>query len=87
MSSVTIFGTPDEEAKIKSFSGTSKGGKHTIRIELEMTDAWRFGHYLEQLDETQKAQNPPKASPSKPTKSKQLALPAPSARLLPPNEN
>lgn len=87
MSSVTIFGTPDEEAKIKSFSGTSKGGKHTIRIELEMTDAWRFGHYLEQLQETQKAQNPPKDPSSKTTKSKRLALPAPPSRLLPPNEN
>jgi hypothetical protein len=66
------------EARVKSFSGASKGGKSTIRIEIEVTDAERFGHIMWELGEASK---PPKPKPKALPKA-QLALPSPGPRLF-----
>lgn len=76
MTMFSVFGDPDEKLRIKSFSGASKNGKHTVRIEIETNDTYYFGAALKELEEVQKAQRTPKAPPKKPA-AKPLALPAP----------
>ena len=73
-----LTGDPNAELRLKSFSGVSKNGKHVIRIDIEASDAFRFGHALENLGEVQAGQNPRKApAAKKPAKADLLALPAP----------
>lgn len=62
----SIFGTQDEKLRIKSFSGASKGGKHTISIVIEAADTYDFGRALRDLEDTQKAQNSKPDVPPKP---------------------
>jgi hypothetical protein len=77
-----LRGDPDAELRLKGFSGASKNGKHVIRIEIEASDAFRFGHALEQLGEVQAGQKPRKAPAAKrPAKAELLALPAPHLAL------
>lgn len=77
MSLFSIYGDPESELRLKSFSGTSNGSKSTIRIEIECATNWRFGYALEQLKEVKDGQMPPKAPPKKRAKAKPLTLPAP----------
>lgn len=86
MSYFSIFGDPDAELRLKSFSGTSNGSKSTIRIEIECATPWRFGYALEELQKVKDGQKPPKAPPKKPAKAKPLALPAPQLALPDPGE-
>ena len=70
-----LFGTPDEELRLKSFSSTSRGARSVIRIEIETSSPWRLGSTLEALAEIQKGQC---AKPEKPRpKARPLALPPP----------
>ncbi len=71
-----LFGVPDAELRLKSFSGASKNGKHVIRIEIETTDTSNFGYALRDLGDVQAGQKPRKA-PAKSPKAKPLALPEP----------
>lgn len=78
--------TPDAKLRLKSYSGSSRGGKHVIKIELETTDAFTFGYELEKLAEVQAGQRakPEKTKPK--PKAKPLALPAPLLGLPAPEE-
>lgn len=66
-----LYLPPDSPIRLKSFSGSSRGAKATIRIELETEDMTEFGYALDRLRHLQAEQ---KAPPQKP---KQLALPKP----------
>lgn len=69
-----IFGKPESKLRLKSFSASNRGGKSTIRIELETEDHFELGYALQSLAETQKEQ---RAKPKPPAKPKLLALPKP----------
>lgn len=68
-----LFGSPDEQLRLKSFSSTSRGGKCTIRIEIETTSPHHMGYALEELAKVQAGQ---RVKPAK-RMTKILALPAP----------
>lgn len=87
MSHFSIYGDPDAEMRLKSFTGTSKNGKSVIRIEIECSTPWRFGYALEELGKVQDGQKPKKAPPKKPAKAKALALPPPQLMLPDPGQN
>lgn len=87
---MTLFflsGDHDESLRLKSFGATSRGGKSTIRIELETTDPYDLGYALSKLSEVQKAQRAPKptAAPKKDAPAR-LALPAPHRALPAPDD-
>ncbi len=86
MSMFSIYGDPDAELRLKSFSGTSNGSKTTIRLEIECTNHFRFGYALETLQQVKDGQKPQKAPPKKASKAKPLALPAPQLALPDPGE-
>lgn len=53
----------NEHWRLRSFSGNSKGGKSTIRIEIETVDCAEFGFFLSGLAEIERRQTvkpPPK---------------------------
>ena len=81
-----FFLSEDGRAKLKTFSGTTRAGKHIIKIEVEYPSAMDMAYDLEGLEKVQAAQKPkpkPRAAKSKPsapkkiTRQKPLALPAP----------
>lgn len=81
-----FFLSEDGRAKLKSFTGTTRAGKHILKIEVEYPSAMDMAYDLDGLDRVQAAQKPkPKAraSRAKPAakkqicKAKPLALPAP----------
>ena len=51
-----LSGDPEESLRLKSFSSTSKGGKATIRIELETSDFYDLGYALKMLASVQDGQ-------------------------------
>lgn len=56
------------DATLKSFSAATKGGKSTIKIEIETADRYQMASILNQLDEIeaeQKAAKTPRKAPSK----------------------
>lgn len=59
--------------RVKSVTSSTRGGKGTIRIELETNDLPEMGYALERINEVQTAQATPKGRLAK----RQLALPAP----------
>ncbi|CUW88100.1 hypothetical protein [Agrobacterium genomosp. 2] len=68
------------DATVKSFSAATKGGKSTIKIEIETADRYQMASILNQLDEIEAEQKAAKAihkAPAKKTDAPQLALPAP----------
>ncbi len=68
------------DATLKSFSAASKGGKSTIKIEIETADRYQMASILNQLDEIeaeQQAAKKPRKVPAKKTDAPLLALPAP----------
>ncbi|WCK27088.1 hypothetical protein [Agrobacterium pusense] len=72
------------DATVKSFSAASKGGKSTIKIEIETADRYQMASILNQLDEIeaeQKAAKTPRKSASKKTDAPLLALPAPMKQI------
>ena len=72
------------DATLKSFSAATKGGKSTIKIEIETADRYQMASILNQLDEIeaeQKAAKTPRKAPSKKTDAPLLALPAPRKQL------
>ncbi|MBB3947244.1 hypothetical protein GGQ73_003210 [Rhizobium skierniewicense] len=70
-----------DDARLKSFSASSKGGKSSIKIEIETSDHFELAHMLRQLDaidaEQKEARKPRKSPVATKTSSPQLALPAP----------
>ncbi|NTB04211.1 hypothetical protein [Agrobacterium tumefaciens] len=67
------------DATLKSFSAATKGGKSTIKIEIETADRYQMASILNQLDEIeaeQKAVKPPHKASSKKTDAPLVALPA-----------
>jgi len=66
-----LSGTPEESLRLKSFSSTSRGGKATIRIELETCDFDDMGYALRCLTKVQEGQK------RKPNAATRLALPKP----------
>ncbi|MGD9862556.1 MAG: hypothetical protein AB7S99_05020 [Pseudodonghicola sp.] len=87
MSGFYLHGRPDDRLRLKSFGATSKGAKSTIRIELETEDAFELGYALQSLAQVQEGQKPPKPTPKRQTKAKQLALPAPQLALPRPEDD
>ena len=90
-----LFGEPDDALKIKAFSSSTRGGKATIRIELETSNMTEFGWALRSLAETQQSQRAKSKPEPKPKAAKprvlalpapQLALPAPLLALPAPKE-
>lgn len=71
-----LFGTPDEALRLKAFSSVSRGGKCTIKIEIETTSPYHMGYALEQLAEVQAGQKVV-AQKSAPKPKAPLALPKP----------
>lgn len=72
-----------DEARLKTYSAISRGGKSTIKIEVETTDHFELGSILRQLDKITADQKPkpkPKAA-VKETEKPLLALPAPALQL------
>lgn len=72
------------DATLKSFSAATKGGKSTIKIEIETADRYQMASILNQLDEIeaeQKAAKTPRKVPAKKTDAPLLALPAPAKQL------
>lgn len=68
------------DATLKTFSAASKGGKSTIKIEIETADHYELAGILRQLDKIeaeQKAAKTPRKAPAKKTEAPLLALPAP----------
>lgn len=70
-----------DDARLKSFSASSKGGKSSIRIEIETADHFELAHMLRQLDAIEAEQKEAR-KPRKPVKAGQeveprLALAAP----------
>ena len=58
-------------AKVRSYSSTSRSGKHVLKIELEYQDPSHMGFDMKELDEMiANAKTPPK-------RQRRLALPAP----------
>jgi hypothetical protein len=84
-----LFGTPDEKLRLKNYASSSKGGKSTIRIEIETSDPYELGFALLKLGEVQKGQKPP--PPPKPARHakapKMLALPSPQLALPKPEDD
>ncbi|MBK5945620.1 hypothetical protein CCR83_03935 [Rhodobacter veldkampii DSM 11550] len=75
----------DGRARLRSYTATSKAGRHTLKIEVEYTTAVDMGFDVEHLDEiaaAMKAARAPKPAP-KPAKPRAIAaqrplmLPAP----------
>lgn len=73
MSVFVLHGNYSEKLRIKSFSSSSRGGKSTIKIEVETEDPFELGYALQKLSEVQKGQR------TKPPARKPLALPKPEA--------
>ncbi|WP_440410671.1 hypothetical protein [Neorhizobium petrolearium] len=64
---------------LKSYSATSKGGKSTLKIEIDVSDPLDLGHMLRDLfeiEQQQKAKTEPKSRTKKQAEPR-LALPAP----------
>lgn len=85
MSWFSISDRADEELRIKSFSGASKNGKHTVHIDIETTDIFQFYAALKELEEIQKVQKAPRAVPKK-AAAKPLGIPAPQLALPAPED-
>jgi len=86
MSHFFLSGEVDSGLRLKSFSATNRGGKSTIRIELETADPYELGYALSNLSEVQKAQRAPKPPPASKVKApRRLALPAPCLALPAPD--
>lgn len=66
-----LSGEPEESLRLKSFSSSSRGGKATIRIELETSDFDDLGYALGRLAKVQDGQK------RKPKAAIRLALPKP----------
>ena len=66
-----LSGEPEESLRLKSFSSSSRGGKATIRIELETSDFDDLGYALRMLVSVQDGQK------RKPKAVTRLALPKP----------
>ena len=75
----------DGAVRLKSHSSVTRGGKSTIKIELETTDHFDQASIMRQLDQigaAQREQDKPKKTVQPPAaKAKQLALPAPLRRI------
>lgn len=72
------------DATVKSFSAATKGGKSTIKIEIETADRYQMASILNQLDEIEAEQQTakkPRKAPSKKTDAPLLALPAPMKQI------
>lgn len=72
-----LCGTPGEQLRLKSFSSVSRGGKCTIRIEIETTSPYHMGFALDELARVQAGQRLAVAKPGKNSEAERLALPAP----------
>lgn len=83
-----FFLSEDSGGKLKTFSGTSRAGKHVLKVEVEYGSAYDMAFALEGLEKVAEAQKPKrkpavprgKKAPAKPrqiTNQKPLALPAP----------
>ena len=71
-----------DDANLKTYSAASKGGKSTIKIEIETTDHFELAYMLRQLGEIEAAQKAPKKpEPAAKKAEKPLALPAPPLAL------
>lgn len=69
-----LYLEPDSPIRLKSFTSASRGGKATIRIELETADMSQFGYFLQSLGRLQQEQKVPPPKPKT-----RLALPKPEA--------
>lgn len=78
-----LWDTPTAELRLKSYSSISRGEKMTIKIEIETSDPYEFGHALQRLAEIQKGQ---RAKPEPKAKAKPLALPPPQRALPKPGK-
>ncbi len=75
----------DHDTKVKTYSSTSRAGKHVLKVELEYGDAISMAYDMERLDaalaeqkKTAKpARNTRSTKPKKVAHQKPLALPAP----------
>lgn len=79
-----LFGTPDCSLRLKSYSATTKGGKSTLRIEIETSDPHELAYALNELASVQAGQKAPKPEPK--PKARMLALPAPRLALPSPED-
>nr|WP_298095874.1 hypothetical protein [uncultured Shinella sp.] len=74
----------DETVRVKAYSLSSKGGKTTIRIELEAADHFDAASIMRQLDEIErerKNRDKPSKQPPPAREKKQLAIAAPLLQL------
>ena len=75
----------DESVRLKSYSALSKGGKSTIKVELETADHFDLASILRQLDAIDQAQReaskPKKKAPQPSGRQKQLQIAAPLLQL------
>ena len=55
--------------RVKSFSSASRGGRSTVKIELDVPDPHELGWMLEELSKAQRA-----AAPARPARKAQLLL-------------
>ncbi len=78
--------TEDGRARLKTFSGTTRAGKHILKVEVEYAGAVDMAYDLESLANIQEAQKPARATRAKPSSrpakkqigtTETLALPAP----------
>lgn len=76
----------DKFSRLKSYSATAKGGKSTVRIEIECDEPGSLGYLLTELGEIQRAQDrtrkaEAKAAAEAKARAKRKALPAPLLRI------
>lgn len=75
----------DESVRLKSHTAVTKGGKSTIKIELETADHFYLASILRQLDEIDRAQReasrPTKKTPKPRDRQEPLQIAAPLLQL------
>lgn len=78
-----------DHAKLKGFNTSNRGGKSTVKIEIEVCDPYTLGRLLSDLQEAQtpKAQPKPAVEPRRALPRPRAALPAPLLALPAPEEN
>lgn len=84
--SAAFWLSSDGRGKLKTFSGSTRAGKHILKLEVHYDSALDMAFDLDSLAEVQKARKPTRCPRTGSTerqkrigKSKPLALPAPEA--------
>ena len=81
-----LFGTPDEQLRLKNVSSSTRNGKGVLKIEIETDSLDHLSWAVRDLEEVRKRQRAKPEKPKPQPKPKPLALPAPQQALPKPGE-